>query len=153
VANGAWPLWQLQLDTTGTVTGPLAVLSMGNPHAVWVVADVDATGVEQLGPLIECHAAFPARVNVGFMQVLDAGHVRLRVFERGVGETLACGTGACAAAVTGVRLGLLRGPVTVDTRGGPLVIDWAETPAADAAVLMSGPATLVFEGRIDLPTL
>jgi diaminopimelate epimerase len=124
-----------------------SVLSMGNPHAVQVVADIDTAPVGIEGPLFECHPLFPERVNAGFMQVVDRHQVRLRVFERGAGETLACGTGACAAAVAGISRGLVDSPVRVGTRGGELVIRWA---GADTAVLMTGPARTVFEGRIEL---
>lgn len=146
-----WSKWSLALSNIQLIAINFYVLSMGNPHAVQLVADVDTAPVETVGPLLERHAAFPNRVNVGFMQVLDSSHIRLRVFERGVGETLACGTGACAAVVAGVRLGLLRGPVNVETRGGQLTIDWSETPTLDAPVLMTGPATTVFTGQIELP--
>jgi len=123
----------------------LAALSMGNPHAVQLVEDTAQAPVAEEGPLIETHPAFPNRVNAGFMQVLSAHRIRLRVWERGAGETLACGTGACAAVVSGIRRGLLRSPVDVETRGGILTIAWAGGP-----VLMTGPATTVFEGEIDL---
>jgi diaminopimelate epimerase len=125
----------------------LALLSMGNPHAVQLVADVDAAPVTAQGPQLEHHARFPQRVNAGYMQVLDRGAVRLRVWERGAGETLACGTGACAAAVAGIARGLLDSPVRVDTRGGALTVAWA---GGDNPVWMKGPARTVFEGTIDL---
>ena len=125
----------------------VAVLSMGNPHAVQVVPDVDAAPVASQGPLIERHARFPRRVNAGYMQVLDRQRIRLRVYERGAGETLACGTGACAAMVAGVLRGLLDSPVAVRTRGGTLTISWA---GGDNAVWMKGPAEFVFEGVIEL---
>ena len=125
----------------------ISALSMGNPHAVQVVADVDAAPVLTQGPRIEHHPRFPQRVNAGYMQVLDAGHIRLRVYERGAGETLACGTGACAAVVAGIQRGLLRGPVQVDTRGGALRIAWE---GEGRPVVMTGPAETVFEGEIDL---
>ena len=144
-----WPLWTLPLPGHSAV--PVAVLSMGNPHAVLQVDDVEQAPVASLGPLIENHPAFPRRVNAGFMQVLDRGHIRLRVFERGVGETLACGTGACAAVVAGVRLGLLDERVEVATLGGLLTIEWAGSRDLRAPVLMTGPATTVFQGEIDLP--
>ena len=128
----------------------LSVVSMGNPHAVLVVADVDTAPVDLQGPRIEGHASFPLRVNAGFMQVLDLHSVRLRVFERGAGETLACGTGACAAAVTGIRRGLLESPVRVAMRGGELLIAWA---GPGTPVLMTGPAVSVFTGEIDLNNL
>lgn len=126
----------------------ISVLSMGNPHAVQVVADADAAPVERQGPLIEHHARFPKRVNAGFMQVLDRHAAKLRVYERGAGETLACGTGACAAAVAGISRGLLDSPVTVHTRGGDLVIRWE---GEGRPVLMTGPAVTVFDGEVDLP--
>ena len=129
-------------------TFDISVVSMGNPHAVQVVADVAAAPVEKYGPLIENHPRFPQRVNAGFMQVVDRHAIRLRVFERGSGETLACGTGACAAVVAGIRRGLLDSPVRVTTRGGELAIAWA---GMNAPVLMTGPAVRVFEGEIDLP--
>lgn len=130
----------------------ISVLSMGNPHAVQVVDDVDAAPVTKDGPVIEHHPRFARRVNAGFMQVLDRSHVRLRVWERGAGETLACGTGACAAAVAGMRRGLLDARVEVAARGGTLHIAWdgldADTPQP---VWMTGPATPVFEGEIEIP--
>ncbi|HEX5125766.1 MAG TPA: diaminopimelate epimerase [Rhodocyclaceae bacterium] len=132
------------IDLDGTSVAITAV-SMGNPHAVQVVADVAATPVETQGPLIERHPRFPARVNAGFMQVIDAHTIRLRVFERGAGETLACGTGACAAVVAGIRRELLSSPVTVHTRGGDLSIAW---DGLSEPVMMTGPAVAVFEGEI-----
>jgi diaminopimelate epimerase len=134
------------LDVGGETVAITAV-SMGNPHAVQVVADVDAAPVATQGALIERHARFPARVNAGFMQVVSPHHVRLRVFERGAGETLACGTGACAAVVAGMLRGLLESPVRVDTRGGALEIAWA---GEGTPVLMTGPAVTVFEGELEL---
>lgn len=135
------------LDVGGR-TVDVSVLSMGNPHAVQIVDDVDGAPVESEGPQIERHVRFPERVNAGFMQVLDGSRIRLRVYERGAGETLACGTGACAAVVAGIQRGLLeRERVRVDTRGGTLVISW---PADDTAVVMTGPAVTVFEGEIDV---
>jgi diaminopimelate epimerase len=125
----------------------ISVVSMGNPHAVQVVADVGTAAVEHQGPLIENHPRFPRRVNAGFMQVIDRHAIRLRVFERGVGETLACGTGACAAVVAGIRRDLLDSPVRVATRGGDLVIAWG---GAGHPVAMTGPAVAVFEGEIDI---
>jgi len=125
----------------------ITALSMGNPHAVQVVTDVDLAPVLTQGPLIESHPRFPQRVNAGFMQIVDRQTIRLRVFERGVGETLACGTGACAAVVTGIARGLLDSPVTVATRGGELKISWE---GAGASVRMTGPAVTVFTGEIDL---
>ena len=123
------------------------VVSMGNPHAVQVVEDVDSHPVGEHGPLIERHERFPKRVNAGFMQIVDEHHIKLRVYERGSGETLACGTGACAAAVAGIRRGLLESPVRVATRGGELNIAWG---GPGRPVLMTGPAVTVFEGEIEL---
>lgn len=145
-----WQLWPLVLPEAAGQTRQveLAVLSMGNPHAVLLVDDVERADVTGLGALIEPHPSFPRRVNVGFLQVLGRRQIRLRVFERGVGETLACGTGACAAVVAGVRLGLLDSVVDVQTRGGDLRIEWS---APDAPVMMTGPATTVYVGSIDLP--
>jgi len=134
------------LDVAGSAV-PITAVSMGNPHAVQVVADVDRAPVAQQGPLIESHPRFPARVNAGFMQVVDAHHIRLRVFERGAGETLACGTGACAAVVAGIVRNLLESPVRVSTRGGELNIAWA---GEGQPVLMTGPAVTVFEADIHL---
>ena len=125
----------------------ISALSMGNPHAVQVVADAERAPVEKLGPLIERHPRFPRRVNAGFMQVMDRRHIRLRVYERGSGETLSCGTGACAAVVAGIRRGLLDSTVSVATRGGLLTIAWN---GEGAPVLMTGPAIIVFEGEISL---
>jgi diaminopimelate epimerase len=126
----------------------VSVVSMGNPHAVRVVCNLDDAPVQSLGAQIECHPQFPERVNVGFMQVLHRREVRLRVFERGSGETLACGTGACAAVVAGVRRGLLDDTVTVHTRGGDLSIQWLG--GLSDPVWLSGPAVTVFEGEITL---
>jgi diaminopimelate epimerase len=125
----------------------ISALSMGNPHAVRVVPDVDNAPVETEGALIESHPRFPKRVNVGYLQVIDRAHIKLRVFERGAGETLACGTGACAAVVTGISLGLLDHQVKVSTRGGELTISWQGN---DEPVWMTGPAVTVFEGEINL---
>ena len=122
-------------------------VSMGNPHAVLRVADVDAAPVATLGPRLENHPWFPERVNVGFLQVLDAHRGRLRVFERGAGETLACGSGACAAAVIGIEQGVLESPVTLELPGGELAIAWQ---GRGQPVLMTGPAVTVFEGTIEL---
>ena len=133
------------LDVDG-VPVRISALSMGNPHAVQVVPDVDAAPVATQGPRIERHARFPQRVNAGYMQVVDRATIRLRVWERGAGETLACGTGACAAVVAGVRRGLLHSPVRVQARGGELVIAWA---GAGQPVQMTGPAATVFEGEWD----
>ncbi len=133
------------LDVAGeSVT--LGAVSMGNPHAVLQVPDVERAPVERLGPLIERHPRFPRRVNVGFMQVLSRDAIRLRVFERGAGETLACGSGACAAVVVGYRQGLLNDKVTVQLPGGSLEIHWP----GRGPVLMTGPAETVFEGKIEL---
>ena len=125
----------------------VSAVSMGNPHAVQVVADVDTAPVAVQGPLIESHPCFPQRVNAGFMQVLGRRAIRLRVFERGAGETLACGTGACAAVVVGIARGLLDSPVRVSTRGGELNIAWN---GEGTPVLMTGPAVTVFTGEIEL---
>ncbi len=148
--NG-FALWPLDLAGARI---EVAVLSMGNPHAVQRVADVDAAPVLQQGPLIEAHPRFARKVNAGFMQLLSRSAVKLRVFERGAGETLACGTGACAAVVAGVRLGWLdaaaAGGVEVHTRGGLLRIEWAGVMDLNAPVLMTGPAETVFEGEIEL---
>ncbi len=145
---------------SAAVVQPLAVansvvqitaVSMGNPHAVQVVEDLDAAPVTTQGPLIEHHPRFPQRVNAGYMQVIDRGRIRLRVWERGAGETLACGTGACAAVVAGIRRGLLDASVAVDTRGGRLTIRWngAENDL-NCAVWLTGPAVTVFEGEIQI---
>jgi len=131
-------------DGTTLVIG---AVSMGNPHAVTVVADVDTAPVAAQGPQIENHARFPQRVNAGFMQIVDRHNIRLRVYERGAGETLACGTGACAAVVSGIRRGLLDSPVRVQTRGGDLTIAWA---GMGQPVIMTGPAVTVFTGEIAL---
>ena len=125
----------------------VAILSMGNPHAVQVVADVGRAPVTTQGPAIERHPRFPERVNAGYMEVRDRDRIRLRVWERGAGETLACGTGACAAAVCGILRGLLDSPVAVEARGGTLTVSWA---GGDNAVWMKGPARSVFEGEIEL---
>ena len=140
-AIDVWPL-----DVYGR-TAHVVVVSMGNPHAVQLVADLEAAPVATQGPLIESHPRFPQRVNAGYMQVLDRSRIGLRVYERGTGETLACGTGACAAVVAGIRLGLLDSPVTVATRGGELTIRWS---GADNPVYMTGPAETVFEGEIEI---
>ena len=139
--------WVQPLDVAGTTVAITAV-SMGNPHAVQVVADVDTAPVAEQGPLIEHHPRFPARVNAGFLQVVDEHHVRLRVFERGAGETLACGTGACAAVVAGILRGLVASPVRVATRGGELTIAWG---GVGTPVMMTGPAVTVFTGELTLP--
>jgi diaminopimelate epimerase len=131
----------------GEETVEITALSMGNPHAVQVVASVDAAPVAAQGPLIENHPRFPQRVNAGFMQVVDRHAIRLRVFERGAGETLACGTGACAAVVAGIARGLLDSPVQVSTRGGELAIAW---DGPGQPVRMTGPAVTVFDSEIDI---
>ncbi len=136
-----WPLADVAPDCE------VAVLSMGNPHAVLRVTDVDNAPVADWGPRIETHVRFPRRVNVGFLQVVHRGGLRLRVHERDAGETLACGTGACAAVVAGIRLGWLDTQVEVHTRGGGLRVDWA---GGDSPVLMTGPADTVFQGEIQL---
>lgn len=125
----------------------ISAVSMGNPHAVTLVDDVERYDVEGIGPQIECHSHFPNRVNAGFMQILNSESAKLRVFERGVGETLACGTGACAAAVAGQLLGLLTQKVTIELKGGPLIIEWQ---GEGQSVFMSGPARTVFHGQINL---
>ncbi|MCL2657867.1 MAG: diaminopimelate epimerase [Betaproteobacteria bacterium] len=125
----------------------IGAVSMGNPHATQLVADIERAPVETQGPLIERHPRFPARVNAGFMQILERDRIRLRVFERAAGETLACGTGACAAVVTGIRRGLLDSPVQVSTRGGDLTIAWG---GPGTSVHMTGPAVSVFEGEIEI---
>ncbi|MDL2338286.1 MAG: diaminopimelate epimerase [Pseudomonadota bacterium] len=146
--KGLFELWPLNLKGR---TVEVAVLSMGNPHAVQLVDDVDAAPVEVQGPLIEHHTSFPKRVNAGFMQIVARDHIRLRVFERGAGETLACGTGACAAVVAGIRLGLLDAVVDVDARGGRLTIEWQGAEDGPGShVFMTGPAETVFEGEIEL---
>lgn len=145
--DGNWQSWPLALGDTG-VTVWIAPVSMGNPHAVQRVADVELAPVETQGPLVQQHPRFVRHVNAGYMQIVDRGHIHLRVYERGVGETLACGSGACAAVVAGIRWGLLDARVDVHTRGGVLTISWA---GGDAPVLMTGPAVTVFRGEIDIP--
>ena len=146
--------YSLQLQSE-TIT--ISAVSMGNPHAVTLVDDVQTANVAQLGPQIELHKDFPQRVNAGFMQIVNSHEINLRVYERGSGETLSCGTGACAAAVSGIALGLLQSPVLVNTRGGKLTIAWAgEVNSSQvnsseiAPVMMTGPAEFVFEGLIEL---
>ncbi len=146
---GGFERWPLALPYAGDV--PVAVLSMGNPHAVLLVDDVQTAPVQSWGPWIESHERFPQRVNAGFLQVVNRGEVRLRVHERGAGETLACGTGACAAVVAGIRLGLLDPRVDVHTRGGVLTVEWQDSAAHDQPVFMTGPAMTVFEGEIEVP--
>jgi diaminopimelate epimerase len=144
VAEGGWQAWPLVL---GAGSANVAVLSMGNPHAVQEVPDVDTAPVTTQGPQIENHPRFPKRVNAGYMQVVSRSRIRLRVWERGAGETLACGTGACAAVVAGIRLGRLDARVDVETRGGMLTIEWD----GQGPVMMTGPAVTVFEGEIEVP--
>ncbi len=148
-AQGSWGKWPLaQVDTAQTAPLLVAIVSMGNPHAVLLVDDIDTAPVASIGPAVQANPRFPEGVNVGFLQVQSRSQVRLRVFERGVGETLACGTGACAAVVAGIRLGLLDATVDVHATGGLLSIHWA---GGDAPVLMTGPATTVFHAEIDIP--
>ena len=146
-AGGLQPRAEGGFERWPVAGAEVAVLSMGNPHAVLRVDDVDRAPVASLGPQIEAHARFPRKVNVGFLQPVSRGEVKLRVFERDAGETLACGTGACAAVVAGIRLGWLDRRVEVHTRGGDLLIEW---PDDGAHVLMTGPAQTVFEGVIEL---
>jgi diaminopimelate epimerase len=143
---GQWVAWPLQLPSSATVL--VGLVSMGNPHAVQLVDNTDLAPVAEQGALIESHVRFAQRVNAGFMQVLNRRNVRLRVFERGAGETLACGTGACAAVVAGIRWGCLDPTVTVQTRGGLLEIEWH---GENSSVQMTGPAVTVFQGAIDIP--
>jgi diaminopimelate epimerase len=143
---GDLPLWPLGLTRQRGVNA--AVVSMGNPHAVIRVDDVERYPVADVGPQVEHHARFARRVNAGFMEVVSRTHIRLRVHERDAGETLACGTGACAAVVAGIRLGWLDPKVDVDMHGGKLTVEWAG--GADDSVFLTGPATTVFEGEIEL---
>jgi diaminopimelate epimerase len=143
-ASGADTLWPLDINGK---TIWFSVVSMGNPHAVQIVEDTEQAPVAADGPLIEHHVRFPKRVNAGFMQITDRHNIKLRVFERGAGETLACGTGACAAVVAGIRQGLLDSPVAVQTHGGVLTIAWT---GDGQAVKMTGPAVTVFEGEIEV---
>ncbi|WP_042299271.1 diaminopimelate epimerase [Paraburkholderia kururiensis] len=149
-SEGHDTLWPLEVN--GTVRW-LSAVSMGNPHAVQVVDDVEAFPVGEDGPVIERHARFAQKVNAGFMQIVSRREIRLRVYERGAGETLACGTGACAAVAAGIRRGLLDTPVTVHTHGGVLTISWDGARDETAPLFMAGPATTVFEGELDLDTL
>jgi diaminopimelate epimerase len=144
VTPSVQPVYTLYIDGAPV---ELSVLSMGNPHAVQVVADVETAPVATQGPRIETHAAFPNRVNAGYMQVLARNRIKLRVWERGAGETLACGTGACAAVVAGIQRGLLDREVHVGTRGGDLLIRW---PSPRDPVMMTGDAVHVFDGEIDI---
>ena len=144
-------LYALPLDHPATHDSFVGVASMGNPHAVQVVADVDSAPVLEEGSEIEKHAAFPNRVNAGYMQVMNRHEIKLRVYERGAGETLACGTGACAAVVSGIRRGLLDSPVKVHTRGGDLQISWGGiVNDIVQPVIMTGPAVSVFEGETEI---
>ncbi|TAG28212.1 MAG: diaminopimelate epimerase [Burkholderiales bacterium] len=155
----SWQKWQLagiesaQKATESIATNnPVTVLSMGNPHAVQVVQDVETAPVHELGEWMQTHPAFARRVNAGFMQMINRSAIKLRVYERGAGETLACGTGACAAVVAGIRLGLLDAKVDVYTRGGLLSIEWPfATEGLQAKVLLTGPAVTVFEGSVEIP--
>lgn len=144
VADAPAVLYDLALADQESIS--IDVVNMGNPHAVTVVSDVLKADVAKIGPQVESHVRFPERVNAGFMQVIDTKHARLRVFERGVGETLACGTGACAAAVSGMRRGLLDNHVEIELAGGKLLIEWKEGDV----VWMTGPTATVYEGRLDL---
>jgi diaminopimelate epimerase len=134
------------LEVNG-LTREITVVNMGNPHAVQIVADVEAAPVASEGSAIETHARFPKKVNAGFMQLLNPHAIKLRVWERGVGETLACGTGACAAVVAGITRGVLKSPVRVHARGGDLDIEWS---GIGGAVRLTGPAEIVFEGQLKL---
>ncbi len=146
--EGADTLWPLPVNG---VTRWISVVSMGNPHAVQIVDDAEAFAVRVDGPAIERDPRFPQRVNAGFMQIVSRHEVNLRVYERGAGETLACGTGACAAVAAGIRRGRLDSPVTVHTHGGTLTISWNGACDERAPLMMAGPATTVFEGVIELP--
>ena len=145
--EGQESIWPLPLDG-GTLA--IGIVSMGNPHAVTVVEDAGSAPIATLGPRIERHSRFAKRVNAGFMQVVSRHAIRLRVYERGAGETLACGTGACAAVVSGIRRGLLASPVTVHAHGGDLVVAW---DGGGKPVMMSGPAVTVFEGEVVVPAV
>ena len=144
-------LYALPLEHPATHESFIGALSMGNPHAVQVIGDIESAPVLQEGPEIERHAAFPKRVNAGYMQIVNRNEIKLRVYERGAGETLACGTGACAAVVSGIRRGLLDSPVKVHTRGGDLQISWSGIMNGVAQnVIMTGPAVTVFEGETEI---
>jgi len=147
ISSAVAKTYSLEIDSNPVT---ISVLSMGNPHAVRIVENVENAPVDTEGPLIESHQRFPKKVNVGYMQIVDRNRIKLRVFERGAGETLACGTGACAAVVAGINLGLLEHRVIVSTRGGELIIDW---PEESAPVWMTGPAVTVFEGEINLQSI
>ena len=140
-------LYALPLNHPATHNSLVGVVSMGNPHAVQVVGDVDSAPVLEEGPEIERYVGFPKKVNAGYMQVINRNEIKLRVYERGAGETLACGTGACAAVVSGIRRGLLDSPVKVHTRGGDLQIAWS---GLAQPVIMTGPAVTVFEGETEI---
>jgi len=144
VAQQRAPMYHLEINDKKI---KIAVVSMGNPHAVQIVTNINHAPVANEGPMIESHPRFPKKVNAGYMQILDRTHIRLRVFERGAGETLACGTGACAATVSGISLGLLDNEVQVSMQGGDLKIRWE---GENQPVLMTGPAVTVFEGVINL---
>lgn len=144
VADAQANIYSLEVNGERTA---ISALSMGNPHAVLIVEDVETAPVQAVGRQIEVHPLFPERVNVGFMQIINQHHIKLRVFERGSGETLACGTGACAAAVAGIQLGLLQSPVKVSARGGELHIAWLGN---GSPVMMTGPAVTVFSGTISI---
>jgi diaminopimelate epimerase len=144
-------LYTLPLEHPASHDSFVGVLSMGNPHAVQVVVDIESAPVLEEGPEIEKHSAFPKRVNAGYMQVMNRNEIKLRVYERGAGETLACGTGACAAVVSGIRRGLLDSPVQVHTRGGDLQITWGGVVNNVAqSVIMTGPAATAFEGETEI---
>ena len=145
-SSGKQAAYDLALDNQDQ-TLTIGAISMGNPHAVTRVEDIDTIDIDRLGPAVENHPQFPNRVNAGFMQVIDKQHIRLRVYERGVGETLACGTGACAAAVYGIQQGWLTSPVTVSLPGGDLNIAWQGN---DSPVFLTGPAEKTYEGKISL---
>ncbi len=142
--NQSAPTYELEV---GNAAVEISIVSMGNPHAVQIVTDLESAPVSAQGALIESHYQFPQRVNAGFMQIINQHEIKLRVFERGAGETLACGTGACAAVVAGIRLGQLQSPVAVLMRGGKLNISWEGN---DTSVMMTGPAENVFTGEITL---
>ncbi|AFZ82959.1 hypothetical protein CKCE_0536 [Candidatus Kinetoplastibacterium crithidii (ex Angomonas deanei ATCC 30255)] len=139
-------IWAIETENNGIVL--LSVLSISNPHAVIEVDNINTDLVSIIGPVIESHNRFPNKVNVGFMQIKDSNHILLRVYERGAGETLACGTGACAAVVSGIRRGLLHSPVNVQTKGGSISINWD-----GGDIKMTGPASFVFDGKIELDKL
>ena len=155
-AEGLSTLWQLTLERAGAepVSRWIDAISMGNPHAVQIVDSVDSAPVLTEGPLIERHPRFPNRVNAGFLEIVSRTTVKLRVYERGAGETLACGTGACAAVVSGIQRGVLDRNVDVITRGGPLTIQWEppDTSGRLAPVMMTGPAEAVFTAEVDVPS-